>query len=106
MFENHGHINFDTDKAYYFRHRTLHEKLIDLCSEELPKLQHMFAAILFYDSVTLKMGSKDPTFVTITSKNFISLNEILKTIIVNGFSGPSPNANDPLFIHFRINGSM
>ena len=46
--------------------------------------------------------SKDPTFVTITSKNFISLNEVLKTIIVNGFSGPSPNANDPLFIHFRI----
>ena len=58
FFENHGHINFDTDKAYYFRHRTLHEKLIDLYSKELPKLQHMFAAILFYDSVTLKMGSR------------------------------------------------
>ena len=46
--------------------------------------------------------SADPTFVTITSKNFITLNEALKTVIINGFSGPSPNANDPLFIHFRI----
>ena len=44
----------------------------------------------------------DPTFVTITSKTFMCLNKVLKNIIVNGFSGPSPNANDPLFIYFRI----
>ena len=58
--------------------------------------------IFYIDNNPCVAYSTDPTFVTITSKNFISLNDVLKAIIVNGFSGPSPNANDPLFIHFRI----
>ena len=58
--------------------------------------------IFYINNTPCVAYSADPTFVTITSKNFITLNEALKTIIVNGFTGPSPNANDPLFIHFRI----
>ena len=58
--------------------------------------------IFYINNTPCVAYSTDPTFVTITSKNFITLNEALKTVIVNGFSGPSPNTNDPLFIHFRI----
>ena len=58
--------------------------------------------IFYINNTPCVAYSADPTFVTITSKNFITLNEALKTVIVNGFSGPSPNATDPLFIHFRI----
>ena len=46
--------------------------------------------------------STDPTFVTITSQNNITLTEALRTVIENGFSGPSPNLKDPIFIQFRI----
>ena len=37
-----------------------------------------------------------------TSKNTITLSEALQTVIMNGFSGPSPNIDDPIFIQFRI----
>jgi hypothetical protein len=46
--------------------------------------------------------STDPTFITITSKNYITLNQAFQTIITNGFSAPSPNSSDPLFIQLRI----
>lgn len=44
----------------------------------------------------------DPTFTTVTTKNYISLNEALKHVAIHGFSSPSPNMRDPLFIQFRI----
>ena len=37
-----------------------------------------------------------------TSKNTITLSEALQTVIMNGFSGPSPSIDDPIFIQFRI----
>jgi hypothetical protein len=58
--------------------------------------------IFYINNVPCVAYSKDPTFVTITSSNYITLNEALKMVIVNGFSGPSPNSEDPLFIQFRI----
>lgn len=44
----------------------------------------------------------DPTFVTVTTKNYITLNEALKHVAIHAFSSPSPNMHDPLFIQFRI----
>lgn len=46
--------------------------------------------------------SDDPTFVTVKSNNSITLNSALQSIIVNAFSAPSPNPDDPLFIQLRI----
>jgi hypothetical protein len=44
----------------------------------------------------------DPTFITVKSKNYVSLNSILQSLIINSFSAPSPNPNDPLFIQIRV----
>lgn len=46
--------------------------------------------------------STDPTFSTIQSKNKITLREALTTVASNAFGAPSPNVNDPIFIHLRI----
>jgi hypothetical protein len=47
--------------------------------------------------------STDNKFVTIDTKNSILLDNILSTLVANGFSSNiSPNSNDPLFINLRI----
>lgn len=46
--------------------------------------------------------SNDPTFVTIKSLNYVTLNSILQSLMINAFSAPSPNLSDPLFIQFRV----
>lgn len=46
--------------------------------------------------------TNDPTLTTFTSKNTILLTDVLRYIVVHGFSIPSPNLGDPLFIHLRI----
>lgn len=46
--------------------------------------------------------SKGKDSIDITSKNYIPLNDIFNTIMINAFSSPCRNYNDPLFIHLRI----
>jgi hypothetical protein len=46
--------------------------------------------------------SKDPTFKSIDSKNKISLDNALTTVVTTAFSSKSPNSKDPMFIHLRI----
>lgn len=58
--------------------------------------------IYYIDNVPCVAYSTDPTFVTLTSKNFITLNEALQTVAMNAFSAPSPNLGDPLFMQLRI----
>jgi hypothetical protein len=58
--------------------------------------------VYFIDNAPVVAFSTDPTFITITSKNSITLNSALQAVITNGFSGPSPNGSDPLFIQLRI----
>lgn len=38
----------------------------------------------------------------VTSKNTISLDTALRQVIVSGFSSPSPNASDPIFVRIRL----
>ena len=54
------------------------------------------------DNIPYVAYSTDSTFSDIDSKNKILLSDILKTIAGYGFMSPSPNPNDPIFIHFRI----
>ena len=44
----------------------------------------------------------DSTFITVKTKNYITLNSALQTLAVNAFSAPSPNSSDPLFVQLRI----
>ena len=46
--------------------------------------------------------SSDPNFILFDTDNHITLEEAFTTILSNGFSGTSPNKNDPLFLHLRI----
>lgn len=46
--------------------------------------------------------STDITFITISTKNTITLSDVFKSLIIHGFGGPSPNGNDPLFVQLRI----
>jgi hypothetical protein len=46
--------------------------------------------------------TSDPTFKNITSQNNILLSDVLKQVSYYGFSAPTPNMNDPLFIQLRI----
>jgi hypothetical protein len=48
-------------------------------------------------------SSNIPGKQNITSTNTITLNDALYTAAVFGFSAPTPNQEDPLFIHIRIN---
>jgi hypothetical protein len=54
------------------------------------------------DNIPYVAYSTDSTFLDIDSKNKLQLSEVLKTIAGYGFMSPSPNPNDPIFIHFRI----
>lgn len=58
--------------------------------------------IFLIDNGAYVASSTDSSFSTITSTNYVSLNEVLKHVVMHGFSAPSPNSNDPLFINFRI----
>lgn len=58
--------------------------------------------IFLIDNGAYVASSTDSSFATVTSKNYIPLNDVLKHVIMHGFSAPSPNSNDPLFINFRI----
>jgi hypothetical protein len=58
--------------------------------------------VYFIDNVPCVAYGTDPTFVTLTSKNVITLNEALQTVIINAFSAPAPNLGDPIFIQLRI----
>jgi hypothetical protein len=46
--------------------------------------------------------SEEPKNRTITSSNTLPLGQVFYNIITNGFSAPTPNGNDPLFIQLRI----
>lgn len=58
--------------------------------------------VYYIDNAPCVAYSTDPTFVTITSQNYITLNQALQMITVNAFSAPSPNLSDPIFIQLRI----
>jgi hypothetical protein len=47
-------------------------------------------------------STDDSTFITIRTKNSITLNSALQTLAVNAFSAPSPNSSDPIFVQLRI----
>ena len=53
-------------------------------------------------NVPMVAVSKDPTFKSIDSKNKISLDDALTTVVTTAFSSKSPNSKDPMFIHLRI----
>lgn len=44
----------------------------------------------------------EETNTSITSSNTLPLGQVLYNVITNGFSAPTPNNGDPLFIQFRI----
>ena len=46
--------------------------------------------------------SDDPMGLTMKSKNYLPLSEVLYTIQQYGFQAPSPNSSDPLFVQLRI----
>lgn len=50
--------------------------------------------------------STDPLFEMIDTEDSIALYDILKTVIVHGFSSTCPNMNDPLFIHLRVKSNV
>jgi hypothetical protein len=58
--------------------------------------------VFLIDNAPCVAYSIDPTFVTITSHNSITLNNALQTVITNAFSAPSPNSSDPIFVQLRI----
>ena len=47
-------------------------------------------------------STDDSTFITVKTKNYITLNSALQTLAVNAFSAPSPNSSDPIFVQLRI----
>ena len=54
---------------------------------------------------SLRVGVCDAPLAStqnITSKNTISFNDALMKVVVAGFSAPSPNASDPLFVRIRL----
>lgn len=53
-------------------------------------------------NVPMVAFSKDPTFKSIDSKNKISLDNVLTTVVTTAFSSKSPNSKDPMFIHLRV----
>ena len=46
--------------------------------------------------------STDPTGVTMSSNNNLNLNDVLNVVGSYGFSAPSPNLGDPMFVQLRI----
>ena len=51
---------------------------------------------------TPMIGVSNDGGITKISKNDLSLDDAVKAILTYGFSGPSPNFNDPLFVQIRI----
>jgi hypothetical protein len=58
--------------------------------------------LFFIDDDVVVSYTTDPTYQTIMTDNTITLNDMLATIVSQGFSQIAPNKNDPLFICFRI----
>jgi hypothetical protein len=56
---------------------------------------------LYYMNQTVVVAYSDDG-VTILSKNTLPLTDVFDCIIANGFSAPSPNLGDPLFVQLRI----
>ena len=46
--------------------------------------------------------STEPDNITIDSQNTLLLDDVLKCIVLNAFTAPSPNPLDPLFLQLRI----
>jgi hypothetical protein len=58
--------------------------------------------VFSFDDEPYVSFSYDNSFSNIDAKNKIPLADALSIIAVNGFMEPSPNPNDPLFLHLRI----
>jgi hypothetical protein len=55
-----------------------------------------------FDGIPYVAYSVDNTFSSIKTLNKIPLQDVLNTSVMYGFMAPSPNPNDPLFIHLRV----
>jgi hypothetical protein len=56
---------------------------------------------LYYINQNVVVGYSDDGY-TMLSKNTIPLSDVFACLITNGFSAPSPNLGDPLFVQLRI----
>ena len=56
---------------------------------------------LYYINQNVVVGFSDDGY-TMLSKNTLALTDVFASLISNGFSAPSPNLGDPLFVQLRI----
>ena len=58
--------------------------------------------VLFIDNKPFVTYTDDNKYEIINTDNKILLDNVLTTIVSNAFTQPTPNYEDPLFIHFRL----
>ena len=58
--------------------------------------------VLMIDGIPYVTYTTDNTYKTYDTENKVLLDDILMTASTFGFSHPSPNSKDPLFIHIRL----
>lgn len=56
---------------------------------------------LYFINQTVEVGYSDDGY-TMLSKNTLPLADVFDCLVANGFSAPSPNLGDPLFVQLRI----
>lgn len=55
-----------------------------------------------YIDLEVHLDDNAPVVTFDNASNKVLLSDMLSVIAINGFSGPSPNPNDPLFVNLRI----
>ena len=58
--------------------------------------------VLFFDDKAVVSTTSDPNYIVIDTENVVPLSSALSAAVSQGFSRPSPNFEDPLFIHLRV----
>ena len=58
--------------------------------------------VYLIDNKVCVAQSTEPDNITIDSQNTLLLDDVLKCIVLNAFTAPSPNPLDPLFLQLRI----
>jgi hypothetical protein len=58
--------------------------------------------IFYINGIPYVASSTDPTYTMLDTVNKLLLDDVLASVVSNAFAPPSPNVNDPLFIHLRV----
>lgn len=58
--------------------------------------------VLYVDNKPMVGRTKDKKYEFLDSDNTVLLDNVLTSIVTNGFTSKSPNPKDPIFIHLRV----